>query len=312
MTHLRLRNLQALEATYDRYAGVVMAVCLRIVRDHAVAAEVVEAVFVDLWNDPQRFGDSLINRLVSHAREIAIQRRSAPAASASLVMDPLPSDPDDEPQLASNVRWHRARVRRALTQIPEDARQVIEMICLDAWNIAEVASRLKLTPDLVRQRLAAGMRSLSDALRVVPPAIDAVDLDQLWHVNLDRVRVLVVDDEPDARGALIRVLQTAGAVVTTASGVAEAMALLPETNPDVLLSDLAMPDEDGFDLIRRIRRGGRTVKDLPAIAVTAFASKQTRRDAMLAGFQTHVEKPVNPRELAEVIASFTGRTGWIA
>ena len=85
--------------------------------------------------------------------------------------------------------------------------------------------------------------------------------------------------------------------------------MLPQTNPEVLPSDLAMPDVDGFDLIRMVRRDGRTVRDLPAIALTAFADRHTFRDAMIAGFQTHVAKPVHPHELVEVVASLVGRTG---
>lgn len=309
LADVRLKRPQAMEIMYDRYAGIVMAVCLRIVRDNATAEQIVETVFLDLWNNSQRCTGSLVVHLVSHARMIAIQRRSGTHSLGSAMMDASRSDPDNDPAETSNMRWQRARMQRALAQVPEDARQIVEMICLDAWDVVEVAGRLKLSRDSVRQRFATGMSVLQDALRTAPPAVNPFDLARPSLVNLDRVRVLIVDDEPDARGALIRILQTAGALVTTAGGVAEAMALLPQTNPDVLLSDLAMPDEDGFDLIRKVRRAGKTVRDLPAIAVTAFASQQTRRAAMLAGFQTYVAKPVDPHELAEVIASFTGRTG---
>ena len=197
-----------------------------------------------------------------------------------------------------------------LARVPNEARQVVEMVCLEGWDVVEVARRLNLTPGAVRKCFIAGMRALHDALRIAPAAAAApIDPARLPLVRLDRVRILVVDDEPDARRALTRALQTVGAFVTAASGVAEAIALLPQTNPEVLLSDLAMPDEDGFDLIRMVRRGGRTVRDLPAVALTAFADRHTRREAMLAGFQTHVAKPIDPHELVEVVASLVGRTG---
>jgi CheY-like chemotaxis protein len=70
-----------------------------------------------------------------------------------------------------------------------------------------------------------------------------------------------------------------------------------------------MPAEDGFDLIRKVRRAGRTARDLPAVALTAFATGQIRREVMRAGFQMHVPKPVDPHQLAEIVASLAGRIG---
>ena len=128
-------------------------------------------------------------------------------------------------------------------------------------------------------------------------------------MRLDGLRVLVVDDEPDARRLLVRVLGAAGAVVTAASGAAEAMEALSAARPEVLVSDIGMPDVDGFDLIRRIRARGHTVKDLPAVALTAFVHKEDQRQALLAGFQVHIGKPVDLHHLTAVIASLAGRTG---
>jgi PAS domain S-box-containing protein len=132
-------------------------------------------------------------------------------------------------------------------------------------------------------------------------------------IRLDGVRVLVVDDEADARRLIGKVLTDAGAKVTVAGTVAEAMAALTRLHeqkgsaPDVLVSDLAMPDEDGFDLIRRVRAAGHTVQELPAVALTAFANKGYARSALLGGFQIHVSKPVDPMDLIAVVAALTGR-----
>ena len=87
------------------------------------------------------------------------------------------------------------------------------------------------------------------------------------------------------------------------------MQALPKTRPEILVSDLGMPDEDGYDLIRRVRAAGHKAKDLPAVALTAFVRKQDQREALLAGFQVHVPKPVDPHDLTAVIASLAGRTG---
>jgi CheY-like chemotaxis protein len=76
-----------------------------------------------------------------------------------------------------------------------------------------------------------------------------------------------------------------------------------------MISDIAMPDQDGHDLIRQIRAGGRNAKDLPAVALTAFAHKDDRRRVLLSGYQVHVAKPADPHELAALVASLAGRTG---
>jgi PAS domain S-box-containing protein len=118
------------------------------------------------------------------------------------------------------------------------------------------------------------------------------------------VRVLIVDDEPDARALLRRLFEERDAVVITASSVAEAMTALQAHRPDVIVSDVGMPGQDGYELIRRIRAlppesGGRT----PAIALTAYARAEDRVRAVAAGFQHHLSKPVEPVELIVVAAS---------
>jgi CheY-like chemotaxis protein len=128
-------------------------------------------------------------------------------------------------------------------------------------------------------------------------------------VRLDGLRVMVVDDEADARRLLVRVLGEAGAIVTALASVADAMTALTTVNPEILVSDIAMPDQDGYDLIRQVRRRGLTAKDLPAVGLTAFAHKEDRRRVLLAGFQMHVSKPIDPHDLQAIIATLAGRTG---
>ena len=126
--------------------------------------------------------------------------------------------------------------------------------------------------------------------------------------TLSGIRVLVVDDEEDARHLIRRILAECGAEVAVASSADEAMELVEGFRPDILLSDVGMPDRDGYDLIRQVR-GRVAAKALPAVALTAFARSEDRRRALLAGFQTHVAKPVDPAELVAVVASLVGRTG---
>ena len=126
-------------------------------------------------------------------------------------------------------------------------------------------------------------------------------------VRLDGVRVLLVDDDSDSRQMLSRVLQNFGAITLDANSMAKAVSLLESFSPHILVSDLGMPNHDGFELIRRIRGMGRGANDLPAIALTGFAGPEDRHRALLAGFQVHVAKPVDPRELTAAIATLIGK-----
>jgi PAS domain S-box-containing protein len=113
--------------------------------------------------------------------------------------------------------------------------------------------------------------------------------------RLDGLRILVVDDEPDARNLLVKVLKEVGALAVSAGSVPEALHLIETTPPQILLSDIAMPSQDGYDFIRLVRKAGHRAKDLPAVAITAFVHKDDVRQALLAGFQMHVAKPVSVR-----------------
>ena len=121
--------------------------------------------------------------------------------------------------------------------------------------------------------------------------------------------VLVVDDEFDARELLTAVLTSYGAAVRSAASVEEAVVLLHERVPDVLLSDIGLPGEDGYALIRRVRAlGAAAGGTVPAAALTAYASADDRRRALTAGFQTHATKPIEPATLALLVASLAGRS----
>jgi CheY-like chemotaxis protein len=109
--------------------------------------------------------------------------------------------------------------------------------------------------------------------------------------------VLVVDDEADARRVLVLVLEQVGAIVTVAGSAREAVEALPKACPDVLVSDLGMPDQDGFDLIRQVRDDGYDARDLPAVALTAFVQKDVAHLALLAGFQSPRAKARRPARL---------------
>lgn len=133
-----------------------------------------------------------------------------------------------------------------------------------------------------------------------------VSSDHLCPVpKLRGLNVLVVDDEPETRDLLVEVLSQCGAEVRASASVQDAIEVLQKWRADVLVSDIGMPGEDGYDLIKKVRamepeRGGR----IPAVALTAYARTEDRLRALSAGFQMHVPKPVEPVELAAVVASF--------
>ena len=128
--------------------------------------------------------------------------------------------------------------------------------------------------------------------------------------SLRGLSVVVVDDDADTRDLVQLVLRQRGAEVLTAGSVEEALSVIRSRRPDILLSDIAMPGADGYELIRRVRalspaQGGQ----IKAAALTAYARTEDRLRALWAGFQTHVPKPIQPNELAAVVASLAGRTG---
>jgi CheY-like chemotaxis protein len=128
--------------------------------------------------------------------------------------------------------------------------------------------------------------------------------------SLQGLRVLVVDDEADTRDMMCAVLEHCRIDVVTARSTSEAMEAIAQFRPDVLISDLGMPEEDGFALIAQVRalpaeRGGQ----IPAAALTAYVRAEDRMKVLRSGFQLHVPKPFEPAELVTVVANLAGRVG---
>jgi PAS domain S-box-containing protein len=126
-------------------------------------------------------------------------------------------------------------------------------------------------------------------------------------LDLHDVRVLVVDDEPDSRNLLKRMLELRHAAVQTGESVVDALAALARSPFDVVVSDIGMPDQDGYDLVRQLRSLPGKAASTPAIAVTAFARAEDRWRALGAGFQRHIAKPIDPAELLDAVATMSGR-----
>jgi CheY-like chemotaxis protein len=128
-------------------------------------------------------------------------------------------------------------------------------------------------------------------------------------VSLEGLRVLAVDDDIDTLDMLRAVLEQSRAEVRTATSAAIALRMLDESTPDILISDIGMPGEDGYSLIRKVRalpaeRGGA----IPALALTAYARVEDRLQVLSAGFQMHVAKPIEPAELLAIVKSLVAWT----
>ena len=139
------------------------------------------------------------------------------------------------------------------------------------------------------------------------PSAMATTPTEVRGISLKGMRVLVVDDEPDARAMVQRVLVTAGAQVSTAASADEALRIIAAHPFDVLVSDVGLPGEDGYELVRKVRAMGAGAGRIRAVALTAYARLEDRTKAMLSGFQMHLAKPVDARELIVTVGTLGGK-----
>ncbi|HEV2903502.1 MAG TPA: ATP-binding protein, partial [Pyrinomonadaceae bacterium] len=124
--------------------------------------------------------------------------------------------------------------------------------------------------------------------------------------QLHGVKVLVVDDEPDSRDLLMTIFSRCGSDVRCSDSAAKAMQEFDEWNPELLVSDIGMPNEDGYSLIRRVRELKSNCAQIPAVALTAYATDEDRLNALSAGFQIHVAKPIEPESFVTSVAAVLG------
>ncbi|HTG85858.1 MAG TPA: response regulator, partial [Pyrinomonadaceae bacterium] len=140
------------------------------------------------------------------------------------------------------------------------------------------------------------------------PVAHASELSVAEVRSLDGLRVLLVDDEPEAREIISTVIGRTGAEVKACISASEALVKVTEWRPDVILSDIAMPEEDGYSFIGKVRslpreKGGET----PAAALSAYARDEDRMQALAAGYQMHIAKPIGASQLVTMVAKLAGR-----
>lgn len=149
----------------------------------------------------------------------------------------------------------------------------------------------------------------SDSIAPPPPTNVALPAAPAVSGRLRGISVLVVDDHDDARDLLATVLEDAGAAVSQADSVERALLVLAAEKISVVVSDIGMPGEDGYSLVRRMRSSGTSPpsRGLPALALTAYVRPEDRRMALEAGFQEHAAKPIDPKRLVDIVAELAGR-----
>lgn len=159
---------------------------------------------------------------------------------------------------------------------------------------------------VVRLPVSTVAQSDSDGARAPErPSPDAADSSP--RVLLAGVSVLVVDDDLDARRLIALILESSGAEVEIVPSAPAALEALARQRPDVIVSDIGLPEQDGYTFIQAVRALGDEFRAIPALALTAFARSEDRRRALMAGFQLHLSKPVEPAELCTAVASLAGR-----
>ncbi|MBN4004314.1 ATP-binding protein [Nostoc sp. LPT] len=220
--------------------------------------------------------------------------------------------PDFLPYVFDRFRQHDSTTTRSYGGLGLGlaiARQLIELhggtVSVASPGIEQGTTFIVKLPVTIIHKSSSEPQAL-DSIAEADARIDA-------PLTLSGLQILVVEDEVDSLELLSTILQEYGAQVISVASVSEALEIIENATSqslDVLVSDIGMPNEDGYSLIWKLRqleaqRGGR----MPAVALTAFARSDDRRQALLAGFQMHLPKPVEPAELATVIASLTGRTG---
>jgi PAS domain S-box-containing protein len=146
----------------------------------------------------------------------------------------------------------------------------------------------------------------SEARRTHPTVPEATH-ESLSLPRLDGVHAFVVDDEPDARDLLVRVLKDQGAEVTSFGSAEDALHALKTSRPTVIVSDVGMPKMDGYQMMRALRAGESRDMRIPAVALTAFARAEDRKRSLVAGYQAHMSKPFDIAELVLLVADLVGR-----
>lgn len=308
-----------LSGLYDRHAGRVLGLARRIVGNGGDAEDIVQEVFLQAWNQRNRYVESrggVLPWLLMMTRSRAIDRTRATRTRleqpftrrAEIASSTTPSTDD-----ALMNRWAAA----AVASLPPGQRLAVELAYIGGYTHSEIATLLKQPLGTVKTRIRSAMLKLRnsgsglDPLRSSRETPFTVPLSQIVTDSvrarpldaLDGLRVLVVDDDPDTLEMVALVLEFAGASVMRGGSALEALNRMTTAWPDVLLADLTMPGEDGFDLVRKARALENEDRRLRAGAFTAKTADRDRHAALTAGYDIYLTKPIMPDAMVRAVKS---------
>lgn len=310
-------DASALAELHRRHSVAVFSRALSLSRDGALADESTHDVFIQLWRDAAQYDDAkgnvrawlsvmarsrTIDRLRARKRR---EQRLRPLDTLDTLdtLDPPLRAPSQE--LAMRTRQDAALIESVLEILPDPERRLIELAFFEGLTHNEIAEgeRQPLGTVKTRIRRALGLLHVAIAARERAPFT--------WNrwrpaapvpaMALQNLNVLIVDDEPETLTLLMLVLQRAGAAVVPASSAVQALRRLDAIWPDVLVTDLEMPDQDGYALLQRVRNLDRG-RRLRAVAFTAHGGDGDRERMLKAGFDLHLSKPVRPAVLVTRLA----------
>lgn len=310
------KDASALEELYSRYAAVVFSLACCICRDPALAEEAAQNVFVQAWRDAARYDASrgtLRSWLLVMARGRSLDRLRAQRSIDSR-LTPLDavgaamceSVPSPEAEAVNSERG--GHLWSVMTVLPARDRTLLDLAYFQGLTHTEIAAHLHQPLGTVKTHMRRVLRLMRRAI------VDDAARPFAWFPDaretiastgpLSDLRVLVVEDDPSTLQLTSLVLQHAGARVIAASSAAQARRRLDTALPDLLLTDLEMPEEDGYSLLRSIRKlaGG---DHIPAVAFTAHGDAEDRHKTTQAGFALHVLKPVRPATLIARLGELT-------
>jgi len=328
---IREADVAALAELYDVHGTRVYSLACRILRNHADAEDAVQEVFLQVWRQAATFDTargSVAGWLLTITRSRAIDRLRRRDGRAQREerreeLEQMFAAPDAAADQAL-IGEENARVaRRAVGALPPAQRVPLELAFFEGLTHSEIADALRQPLGTVKTRIRIAMRRIRDGLisgSADPPEHEpspfTVELSEYLakrpmltdaYRSLEGIRVLGVDDDAETLDLLRTVLESAGACVMTGRSASEGVAHLEAHWPDVVLADIAMPEEDGYALLRRARAlADRSGRQLVAAAFTALGRGE-RAAALGAGFAAHILKPVQPHTLLETVANLAGR-----
>ena len=331
---MRNRDVTALVALYDRYASAAYSLACRIVRNSADAEDVVQEAFLQAWEQASRFDRKRATvaswlLMITRSRAVDRVRRTSGRAKREEALAGVEcmADVGAGSQWATDCALIREEDGRAIRQVvqalPAVQRIALELAFYEGLTHSEIADVLcqplgtvKTRIRLALHRMRAGLNAAPTVAPAAEPSPFAVALAEYLaqrplltatYRNLSAIRVLVVDDDAETVDLVTTVLQSAGATVMTAQSTPGGLARLGEAWPDVILSDLVMPHDDGYALIRQARvLADASGRRLIAVAFTGLGDPEHEK-ALRAGFETLVSKPVQPQTLLDLMARLTGQ-----